>query len=58
MLYLYCVKDFQFPFYIYNYNCAVKLVKFVYSLLIPILYEYKKELPSTVLRSKCTGVSK
>jgi len=51
MLCLYCVNDFQFPFYIYCYICTVKLVKFVYSLLIQILYEYKKELLSTVLRS-------
>lgn len=51
MLCLYCVNYFQFPFYIYCYIYTVKLVKFVYSLLIQILYEYKKELLSTVLRS-------
>ena len=55
---LYCVNAFQFPFYIYYYIYTIKLVKFVYSLLIQILYEYKKELPSTVLRSRCTGDSK
>ena len=48
---LYCVNAFQFPFYIYYY---IYTVKFVYSLLFHILFEYKKELPSTVLRSWCT----
>jgi len=58
MLWLYCVSAFQFPFYIYYYIYTVKLVKYVYSLLIQILYEYKNEVPSTVLRSRCTRVSK
>jgi len=39
MLCLYFVIVFRFPFYIYYYIYTVKLVKFVYSLLIQILYE-------------------
>jgi len=58
MLCLYCVSALQFPFYIYCYVYTVRLVKYVYNLLIQILYEHKKEPPSTVLRSRCTGVSK
>ena len=40
MLCLYCVNNFQFPFYNYYYIYSVKLFKFVYSLLIQ--YEYKR----------------